>query len=150
MRCAIGVLGAAAVVFVAASFARAEPLGSASFGAPFRAAFPADLGEGSTPGGDASGGAQALGTGPPLVGDANSDGVVDLYDLSVVLTNLGKSGMTWAQGDFDGSGTVDNSDLQSLLPNYDQTSSGVVVPEPCSLALFVMGALAWSLRRRSQ
>lgn len=47
-------------------------------------------------------------------GDLNSDGKVDIVDLSTLLTNYGKSGM----GDINNSGLVDIFDLSILLSNY--------------------------------
>ena len=46
---------------------------------------------------------------------------MDINDLSKVLTNYDKTGMTWAQGDFNGDGTVDINDLSNVLTNYDKT-----------------------------
>ena len=40
----------------------------------------------------------------PLGGDANLDGRVDVNDLTIVLTNFGRSGMAWNEGDFNGDG----------------------------------------------
>ena len=40
---------------------------------------------------------------PLLMGDANRDGQVDINDLTIVLTNFGRTtGMTWSTGDFVG------------------------------------------------
>jgi probable HAF family extracellular repeat protein len=93
---------------------------------------------------------------PALSGDANLDGVVDISDLTRLLTNYDKTGMAWAQGDFDDSGTVDIADLSVLLTNFDKTassSSPVVtsVPEPASAVLIVagvLGLLAYARRKR--
>jgi formylglycine-generating enzyme len=83
--------------------------------------------------------------------DANLDGTVDVGDLSVVLTNFDKSGMTWSQGDFDSNGTVDIADLAKLLTNYDKSvgaSAGGIkaVPEPSAVMLLlgsIVGRLVW-------
>jgi hypothetical protein len=90
-------------------------------------------------------------------GDVNSDGRVDINDLTVVLTNYGKTtGMWWATGDLNGDGRVDINDLTIVLTNYHKTlgasSAGVAaVPEPASLLLAAAGALgllacAWRKR----
>ena len=55
---------------------------------------------------------------PALYGDATLDGVVGPADLSKLLTNYGKSGMTWSQGDFTYDGIVGPADLSKLLTNY--------------------------------
>ena len=55
-----------------------------------------------------------------LYGDCNLDGVVGPADLAKLLTNYGKSGMTWSQGDFNYDGTVGPADLSKLLTNYGQ------------------------------
>ena len=66
-----------------------------------------------------------------LPGDANFDGRVDFRDLTVVMTNYGKTGMTWSQGDFTGSGTVGIDDENIVLTNYDQSIDGVgLLPFP--------------------
>jgi probable HAF family extracellular repeat protein len=80
---------------------------------------------------------------PRMLGDANLDGTVDISDLSKVLTNYDKTGVTWDNGDFDGNGTVDIQDLSKVLTNYDKSagaSAGIrAVPEPGTLAIVVAG-----------
>jgi hypothetical protein len=53
---------------------------------------------------------------PP--GDANEDGVVDVFDLSILAANYGGSGMTWENGDFNNDGVVDALDLSIMAANY--------------------------------
>ena len=55
-----------------------------------------------------------------LYGDCNLNGVVGPADLAKLLTNYGKSGMTWSQGDFTYDGTIGPADLSKLLTNYGQ------------------------------
>ena len=83
-------------------------------------------------------------------GDANGDGRVDVNDLTIVLSNFGKTGVGWMQGCMDGdpTGTVDVNDLTIVLSNFGQSygSSAVgtaAVPEPGSLAL--VGALLFAM-----
>ena len=58
---------------------------------------------------------------PAMYGDANLDGTVGLADLNTLLTNYGKSGMTWSQGDFNYDGTVGLADLNTLLTYYGKS-----------------------------
>ena len=92
-----------------------------------------------------------------LPGDANGDGNVDVNDLTVVLTNFGRTGMTWSQGDFNGDGAVNVNDLTIMLTNFGQSFSSpaaaaAAVPEPATLLLAAAGAIALLLgcvKRRS-
>jgi probable HAF family extracellular repeat protein len=84
---------------------------------------------------------------PLAPGDANGDGRVDINDLTIVLTNFGKSGMTWSQGDFIGDGTVDINDLTIVLANFGKTYAAsaapmAAVPEPPSLLLIGLGVVS--------
>ena len=92
---------------------------------------------------------------PATPGDANTDGRVDINDLTIVLSNYGQTGATWAQGEFTGSGTVDINDLTIVLANYGAISaagaSSAAVPEPGVLAMLaaaLVGLLAWTQRTR--
>ena len=70
-------------------------------------------------------------------GDANGDGQVDVNDLTVLLSNLGKMGCVWSQGCMAGdpTGTVDINDLTIVLGSFGTTygasATGLAaVPEP--------------------
>ncbi len=83
-----------------------------------------------------------------LLGDANGDGRVDINDLTIVLTNFGKTGATWSQGEFTGDGTVDDNDLTIVRTNYGKTvgasAAGTsAVPEPSCLVLLGIGGVGW-------
>ncbi|MEP0846615.1 MAG: hypothetical protein HRF50_07305 [Phycisphaerae bacterium] len=55
----------------------------------------------------------------PCPGDVNADNVVNLSDLSILLTHFGiTSGATLADGDLDLDGDVDLSDLSTMLTNF--------------------------------
>ena len=92
-----------------------------------------------------------------IPGDANRDGQMDINDLTIVLTNFGKTGCTWLQGCMDGdpAGTVDVNDLTIVLANFGTTygaSPGMTaVPEPSCMLLVgaaVLGLAACACRRR--
>ena len=55
-----------------------------------------------------------------LYGDTNLDGTVNGSDLNTVLSNFNQTGMYWAQGDFNYDGTVNGSDLNTVLSNFNQ------------------------------
>jgi probable HAF family extracellular repeat protein len=58
----------------------------------------------------------------PCPGDVNSDRVVELADLAILLAHFGTpSGATLADGDLDGNGRVDLSDLAILLSHFGTT-----------------------------
>jgi hypothetical protein len=80
---------------------------------------------------------------------------VDINDLTIVLTNLGKTGMTWSQGDFTGDGTVSTDDITIVLAHYGETSGAglAAVPEPSTVVLLLASAVclsgfAWRRRIR--
>ncbi len=54
-----------------------------------------------------------------ILGDINSDGKVDVIDLSTLLAQYGKAG----SADLNNSGTVDITDLSILLNNYGKTAA---------------------------
>jgi autotransporter-associated beta strand protein len=81
-------------------------------------------------------------------GDTNSDNVVDAFDFITLKKNFGKSGGV-AQGDFNSSGTVNWADLGILMSNMG-TGGGApaTTPEPATLCLLAIGALAMLRRRK--
>ena len=80
-----------------------------------------------------------------MPGDADGDGRVDDYDLSLLLCHWGRPYVDWSKGDFNGNGTVNDDDLSLLLANW--TGSGAV-PEPATVAMLVLGGMAVLRRRR--
>jgi hypothetical protein len=91
----------------------------------------------------------------PYLPDANGDEEVDAADYIILKQNFGMpSGALWSQGNFsdglDGVGTVDWDDLQILMAEFGTRSVGgaPAVPEPATLGLLAIGALAVLRRRR--
>jgi hypothetical protein len=74
----------------------------------------------------------------PQPGDANGDGLVDFYDLGILLNHYDQFG-SFADGDFDQSGVVDFADLGMLLNNYGPPAATIgaaaEVPESGAYAL---------------
>ena len=91
-----------------------------------------------------------------LPGDANLEGKVNFTDFQILLANYGKNNASWDQGDFNYDGTVNFTDFQMLLANYGKSlssSSTVAVataatPEPATIMVFAIGAVAFLARRK--
>jgi len=87
-----------------------------------------------------------------IPGDTNSDKVVDAADYIALKSNFGlTTGASLAQGDFDKDGDVDWADLQTLMGIFSTRSIGgapAATPEPATLGLLAIGALAVIRRRR--
>lgn len=91
--------------------------------------------------------------------DINLDGVVNDADWRILTSNIGpKTGATFEQGDIDGNGVVDGTDLllwqrslgaaTSLSEFSNLSASGSAVPEPATLTL-AAAILAIALMKRS-
>jgi len=84
-------------------------------------------------------------------GDTNADGVVDAADFITLKKNFGTStGAGVAAGDFNATGTVNWADLNILTNNMGTGGGGApaTTPEPATLGLLAIGALAIIRRRR--
>jgi hypothetical protein len=81
-----------------------------------------------------------------LDGDADLDGDVDFDDFSTLAFHFGGAG-TWKDGDFDGDGVVDFDDFSALAFNFGAGGAVAAVPEPTTVVLLALGALALIRRR---
>ena len=105
-----------------------------------------------------------------LPGDVNGDGLVDTDDIALILGSLafedGQDIWTWSEGDSTGDGFVDTDDVAEILATLAfeggayvaspsllgadvnslaemlRGSANITVPEPSSLALFVLALLS--------
>jgi hypothetical protein len=94
-------------------------------------------------------------------GDADRDGAVAFEDAWTFLGNYrsGETGLTWADGDFNGDSIVDQTDAELLLLNWGQGMDTIgpapeqlvaLVPEPATLVVLAAGGLgALAKKRRS-
>jgi hypothetical protein len=86
---------------------------------------------------------------PPLPGDANLDGRVDLADFGILKQHFG-AGTLRSEGDFNGDNQVDLTDFGILKDNFGR-SAAKAVPEPGALGLAVWGIVVAAvsvIRRR--
>jgi len=108
-----------------------------------------------------------------LKGDCDFSGKVDGSDLAVLITNWQKPVTQWSKGDFEGTGVVNGADLADLITNWQGSAGNIAlpndiysalplslfselpagltltsVPEPASLGLLAIGAVALISRRR--
>ncbi|MFO0897485.1 MAG: Ig-like domain-containing protein [Pirellulales bacterium] len=81
---------------------------------------------------------------PPLVGDANGDGRVDLTDFGLLKANFG-SGTTRAKGDFNGDQKVDLTDFGILKQNFGVQGSRSLAQSDSAGDLAWQAAVDWAL-----
>ena len=82
-----------------------------------------------------------------LIGDADLNGAVTYGDLAALTAAMGGAG-DWRSGDFNFDGWVDHRDYLILKENLGLHLPGVSIPEPATLGLLALGALAMLRRRR--
>jgi hypothetical protein len=110
------------------------------------------------------------------IGDLNLDGSVTISDFIDLASNFNANNKTWQEGDLNNDGSVTISDFIDLASNFngsysgsigainpgdqqtlasfasslgvDPTIIGSAVPEPASLSLLAVGAVALLRRRR--
>jgi len=85
-------------------------------------------------------------------GDASGNDAVGFEDLSRLAASWSGTGKTWADGDYNGNGTVDFTDLSILSSNWNWQWAGAPpqeVPEPASVSLLGLSAIALLRRRRA-
>ena len=78
--------------------------------------------------------------------DFNLDGKVSILDLGTLGDGYNQAG-DWATGDANGDGLVSILDLGVLGDNYNQSIPGAI-PEPATMSLLAIGAVALIRRRR--
>ena len=82
----------------------------------------------------------ALQVDPALLGDANFDGIVNIFDINLVSAHWGEGGPV---GDANGDMTVNIFDINLISSHWNEVRGGAAtpVPEPSTLLLIVSGAL---------
>jgi hypothetical protein len=81
---------------------------------------------------------------PSLLGDFNSDGIVDAADYTLWRDQDGQSLPAYAGADHTGDGVVDGADFSLWQTNYGATlgSLSTAVPEPAAIVLALLAACA--------
>ena len=73
-----------------------------------------------------------------LPGDADGDGSVNGTDLNTVLSHYNQTGADWIHGDFNHDGSVNGTDLNALLSHYNQSLGASTAAVPEPSAIVMM------------
>jgi len=87
---------------------------------------------------------------PCMAGDVNCDGFVGGDDLDIILGHWGMDLCERIEGDLNGDCFIGGDDLDEVLANWGDGTppAGIPVPEPATLGLIGLGALAMMRRKR--
>lgn len=84
---------------------------------------------------------------PPLPGDVDDDGDIDLTDVAVINNAFFQEVGSRAEGDLNSDGVVDWADFAQWKENYTGGGGSATVPEPSAALLLVFGLAASAARR---
>ena len=86
---------------------------------------------------------------PPIPGDVNFDGLVNIFDINLVSSHWSETGPT---ADANDDGIVNIFDINLISANWTAPGGGTAVPEPSTLALLLpaglLGLGAWRISWR--
>ena len=81
-------------------------------------------------------------------GDCDLDGLINATDLAVLAAGFGQSGLGWAGGNANTDDFTDATDLAIMAANFGFTAPAGAVPEPMTVGLLSVGAVALLRRRK--
>jgi hypothetical protein len=93
-----------------------------------------------------------------ISGDADLNGIVNVDDYNTLRGFYGQTNATWEMGDFNYDGVVNADDYNTLRGFYNQSSplapdltgAAGAVPEPATMVLLALGAVALLKRRTNR
>ncbi|MHC4562949.1 MAG: DUF7901 domain-containing protein [Planctomycetota bacterium] len=81
-------------------------------------------------------------------GDFNLDGIINATDLAIMKSNYGQCGVGYAGGNANCTTCVDGTDLAIFKANFGFMAPSGAVPEPATLGMLAVGAVARVRKRR--